>query len=147
MDDLESILLITTLVFGVIGSLILAMLHGLGYNLFGFKADKPGFWKRFIFQVGSTVVSYGVFYIIGELMVSSADVSASIMTTLMEAGGIGLLLIIAVVTAVIYHISLGAATYLLGSKSMSIAMKTPSVCTAVVFILMALPAILAMFAN
>lgn len=123
------------------------MLHGLGYNLFGFKADKPGFWKRFIFQVGSTVVSYGVFYIIGELMVSSADVSASIMTTLMEAGGIGVLLIIAVVTAVIYHMSLGAATYLLGSKSMSIAMKTPSVCTAVVFILMALPAILAMFAN
>ena len=147
MDDLENILLITTLVFGAIGSLILAMLHGLGYNLFGFKADKPGFWKRFIFQVGSTVVSYGVFYIIGELMVSSADVSASIMTTLMEAGGIGLLLIIAVVTAVIYHISLGAATYILGSKSMSIAMKTPSVCTAVVFILMALPAILAMFAN
>ena len=147
MVDLENILLITTLVFGAIGSLILAMLHGLGYNLFGFKADKPGFWKRFIFQVGSTVVSYGVFYIIGELMVSSADVSASIMTTLMEAGGIGLLLIIAVVTAVIYHISLGAATYILGSKSMSIAMKTPSVCTAVLFILMALPAILAMFAN
>tara|TARA_B110000977_G_scaffold197153_1_gene279009 strand:- start:95 stop:538 length:444 start_codon:yes stop_codon:yes gene_type:complete len=147
MDDVETILIITTLVFGAIGSLILAMLHGLGYNLFGFKADKPGFWKRFIFQVGSTAVSYGVFYIIGELMVSSADVSASILTTLAGAGGMGFLLIIAVVTAAIYHISLGAATFLLGSKSMSIAMKTPIICTAVVFILMALPGILAMFAN
>ena len=147
MSDVETILIITTLVFGAIGSLILAMLHGLGYNLFGFKADKPGFWKRFIFQVGSTVVSYGVFYIVGELMVSSTDVSTSILTTLVEAGGIGLLLIIAVVTAVIYHISLSAATYLLGTKSASIAMKTPSVCTAVVFILMAVPGFLAMFAN
>jgi hypothetical protein len=147
VSDVETILIITTLVFGAIGSLILAMLHGLGYNLFGFKADKPGFWKRFIFQVGSTVVSYGVFYIVGELMVSSTDVSTSILTTLVEAGGIGLLLIIAVVTAVIYHISLSAATYLLGTKSASIAMKTPSVCTAVVFILMAVPGFLAMFAN
>ena len=147
MSDVETILIITTLVFGAIGSLILAMLHGLGYNLFGFKADKPGFWKRFIFQVGSTVVSYGVFYIVGELMVSSTDVSTSILTTLVEAGGIGLLLIIAVVTAVIYHISLSAATYLLGTKSASIAMKTPSVCTAVVFILMAVPGFLVMFAN
>lgn len=147
MSDVETILIITTLVFGAIGSLILAMLHGLGYNLFGFKADKPGFWKRFIFQVCSTVVSYGVFYIVGELMVSSTDVSTSILTTLAEVGGIGLLLIIAVVTAVIYHISLGAATYLLGTKSASIAMKTPSVCTAVVFILMAVPGFLAMFAN
>ena len=147
MDDFEAILLITTLVFGAIGSLILAMLHGLGYNLFGFKADKPGFWKRFIFQVGSTVVSYGVFYIIGELMVSSADVSASILTTLVEAGGIGLFLIIAVATAVVYHVSLGTATYLLGSKSMNIAMKTPSICTAVIFIFVALPGILAMFAS
>lgn len=147
MSDVETILIITTLVFGAIGSLILAMLHGLGYNLFGFKADKPGFWKRFIFQVGSTVVSYGVFYIVGELMVSSTDVSTTILTTLVEAGGIGLLLIIAVVTAAIYHISLSAATYLLGTKSASIAMKTPSVCTAVVFILMAVPGFLAMFAN
>jgi hypothetical protein len=147
VSDVETILIITTLVFGAIGSLILAMLHGLGYNLFGFKADKPGFWKRFIFQVGSTVVSYGVFYIVGELMVSSTDVSTSILTTLVEAGGIGLLLIIAVVTAVIYHISLSAATYLLGTKSASIAMKTPSVCTAVVFILMAVPGFLVMFAN
>ena len=147
MDDFEAILLITTLVFGAIGSLILAMLHGLGYNLFGFKVDKPGFWKRFIFQVGSTIVSYGVFYNIGELMVSSADVSASILTTLVEAGGIGLFLIIAVATAVVYHVSLGTAIYLLGSKSMNIAMKTPSICTAVIFILMALPGILAMFAS
>ena len=147
MGDVETVLLVTTLVFGAIGSLILAMLHGLGYNLFGFKADKPGFWMRFVFQVGSTVVSYGVFYIVGELMVSSADVSASILTTLVEAGGIGLFLIIAAVTAVIYHISLSAATYLLGTKSTSIAMKTPSICTAVVFILMAVPGFLVMFAN
>ena len=147
MGDVETILMITTLVFGVIGSLILAILHGLGYKLLGFKADKPGFWKRFIFQVGSTIVSYGVFYNIGELMVSSADVSASILTTLVEAGGIGLFLIIAVATAVVYHVSLGTATYLLGSKSMNIAMKTPSICTAAIFILMALPGILAMFAS
>jgi uncharacterized membrane-anchored protein len=138
MGDVETILMITTLVFGVIGSLILAILHGLGYKLLGFKADKPGFWRRFVFQVGSVVVSYGVFYIVGELMVSSADVSASILTTLVEAGGIGFFLIIAAVTAV---------TYLLGTKSASIAMKTPSICTAVVFILMALPGFLAMFAN
>ena len=147
MDDVQTIFLITTLVFGAIGSLILAMLHGLGYNMFGLKADKPGFWKRFIFQVGATFVSYGVFYVIGELMVSSAGVSTSILTILAEAGSIGLLLTIAVATAVIYHTSLGAATYLLGSKSMSIAMKTPSICTALVFVLMALPGILAIFAN
>ena len=145
MDDFETTMIITALVLGGIGSLILAVLHGFGFNLFGFKSNKPGFWKRFVFQVASSVIAYGVYYLIGEILVSSENGGASAMVSVMEAGPVGMFLIIALVTSLIYHVSLGAATYLLGSKSINVAIKSPILCTAVVFVSMALPAIILMF--
>ena len=162
MGETETFLLITGIVLGAIGSLFLAMLHGLGYNVFGLKDEKPGFWRRFLFQIGSIAVAYVLYYLIGELLIASflnasTETSLSILTRLAELarltaesglnGGAMIVFIFAILMAIVYHISLGAATYLLGSKSIAVAIKTPSICSLVILLITVLPGILNNYAN
>ena len=120
----------------------MAAIHGSGYNLFGFKDVKPGYWKRFFLQVASAVITYEFSYLIGTAMATSGDGGASALLGLMEAGAIGFYVIIALFSAVAYHVSLTAATYFFGTRSVNVALKSPLICTCLVFTLMAAPALI-----
>ena len=63
IGDLETVLIITGCIFTLIGALVLQWFHKLGFKLAKVeKSEIPGFRKRFLIQVASILVGYGLLY-------------------------------------------------------------------------------------
>ena len=150
MDDM----IILVSIFGLIGALILQWFHKLGFKLAKVeKSEIPGFIKRFIIQIATVGVGYGLMSLLGKLFegeggatnLDALAVISTITSTMSSSIGnmyIGML-IMAFIVSILYWIDLLIAGKLLVSqltiKIHSVAAIIPVL---VIFTLYVLPLIL-----
>ena len=150
MDDM----IILVSIFGLIGALILQWFHKLGFKLAKVeKSEIPGFIKRFIIQIATVGVGYGLMSLLGNLFegeggatnLDALAVISTITSTMSSSIGnmyIGML-IMAFIVSILYWIDLLIAGKLLASqltiKIHSVAAIIPVL---VIFTLYVLPLIL-----
>ena len=120
----EMIILVS--IFGLIGALILQWFHKLGFKLAKVeKSEMPGFSKRFIIQIATTLVGYGLLYLVGKLFegeggatnLDALAVVATITATMSSSIGnmyIGML-IMTLIVSILYWVELLIAGKLLAS--------------------------------
>ena len=119
MDDLINGLIIFGLSTAVLGSLILALLHGLGFSIFGYKEIRPSYWKRWLISLIAGIVGTIAMYLMGSNV------------TLNPENMMSIIIFYALIIVAINHLSLSAVTYFLfdakGNKGA--ALKTPLLIT------------------
>ena len=159
IGELETVLIITGCIFTLIGALVLQWFHKLGFKLAKVeKSEIPGFRKRFLIQVASILVGYGLLYWVekyfeGEGGATNLDALAlvSTITATMSSSIINMyigMLIMALIMSILYWVELLIAGKLLASyltvKTHFVAAILPVL---VVFTLGVLPLILGIVAG
>ena len=159
MDEMNMDILILGGILILIGALILQWFHKLGFKLAKVeKSEMPGFSKRFIIQIATTLVGYGLLYLVGKLFegeggATNLDALAivSTITATMSSSIINMyigMLIMALIMSILYWVELLIAGKLLASyltvKTHFVAAILPVL---VVFTLGVLPLILGIVAG
>ena len=131
MDDLVNGLIIFGLSIAVIGSLISAILHGLGFSIFGYKEIRPGYWKRWLMSLIAGIVATIVMYLMGSNV------------TLNPENMMSIIIIYALIIVAINHLSLSAVTYFLfdAKGNQGAALKTPLLITGLMIAVYLIPSI------
>ena len=129
-------LIVVSAVLSLIGAILLAWLHGIGFSVFGFKEAKTSFKKRYVFQlltmVVSTILTWGIFEVL-----SDGGVMA-----LLSHGAVFAIFGIAVFVSVVWHLSLSGVTFVLATKpNWKPAVLTPVIGSGLIFLLMLSPSI------
>jgi len=123
---------IVSLIFLLIGAAIFALLHGIGFSVFGFKDIKPTYKKRYLIQILAIVVSYVIFWVAGKMMGTGG------LMVLLSSGLGPMLLFIGILSAALVHGSLAVVTYAFVTKpDWKPAFQSPAICsglTLVVFL-------------
>jgi heme/copper-type cytochrome/quinol oxidase subunit 4 len=131
MDDLINGLIIFGLSTAVLGSLILALLHGLGFSIFGYKKIRPSYWKRWLISLIAGIVGTIAMYLMGSNV------------TLNPENMMSIIIFYALIIVAINHLSLSAVTYFLfdakGNKGA--ALKTPLLITGLLIAVYLIPSI------
>ncbi len=131
MDDLINGLIIFGLSTAVLGSLILALLHGLGFSIFGYKEIRPSYWKRWLISLIAGIVGTIAMYLMGSNV------------TLNPENMMSIIIFYALIIVAINHLSLSAVTYFLfdakGNKGA--ALKTPLLITGLLIAVYLIPSI------
>ena len=135
MDGLSSFIIITILIGITIGTLICALLHGLGFSAFGYKEIRPSFGKRCLMCLAATVFNVAFGYVL-DIFTGMSILSAGLV------GGFTTGYILLVIFYVgIWHLSLSAVTYLMfdAKGNLGAALKSPVIMTALFLVLYSLP--------
>ena len=125
-------LLIFALAMAVFGALILAMLHGLGFTIFGYKEIRPSYKKRFKLSLFTGILlTAPIYFVAGPMDVTSME-------------NIVLMVVLYIlIYIVVYHLTLSALTYFLydakGNKGA--ALKSPLPITVFSIVIYLLPGI------
>ena len=131
MDDLVNGIIIFGLSTAVLGSLILALLHGLGFSIFGYKELRPSYWKRWLMSLIAGIVGTIVMYLIGSNV------------TLASENMMSMIIIYVLIIVAINHLSLSAVTYFLfdAKGNQGAALKTPILITGLLIAVYLIPSI------
>jgi hypothetical protein len=131
VDDLVNGIIIFGLSMAVLGALILALLHGLGFSIFGYKEIRPSYWKRWLMSLIAGIVGTIVMYFMGSNVTLASENMMSMIT-------IYVLIIVA-----INHLSLSAVTYFLfdAKGNLGAALKTPILITGLLIAVYLIPSI------
>jgi hypothetical protein len=149
-DMLSGTMLITAAAMIAIGSFITAFLHGLGFSIFGFNNIKPSYMRRYILQIFSVLVSYilcmGGAGLPWDKILSNIGVPSSFISN-PKLMMVSLFALGAIFVSLIFHASLSIATYLIfdAKGNGGAALKTPSIISALTFIIFLTPAIMLVF--
>ena len=159
MDEMNMDILILGGILILIGALFLQWFHKLGFKLAKVeKSEIPGFSKRFIIQIATILIGYGLLYLVGKLFegeggatnLDALAVVATITATMSSSIGkmyIGML-IITLIVSILYWVELLIAGKLLASyltvKTHFVAAILPVL---VIFTLYTLPLILGIVAG
>ena len=158
MGELETAYLFSVGIIALIGVLFLQWFHKLGFKLAKVeKSEMPGFRKRFLIQIATILVGYGLLYWVGKYFegeggATNLDALAvvSTITATMSSSIINMyigMLIMALIMSILYWVELMIAGKLLVShltvKTHLVAAIPPVVA---VLIASALPNILAILA-
>ena len=159
MDEMNMDILILGGILILIGALILQWFHKLGFKLAKVeKSEMPGFSKRFIIQIATVGISYGLMSLLGNLLegeggatnLDALAVVATITATMSSSIGnmyIGML-IMTLIVSILYWVELLIAGKLLASyltvKTHFVAAILPVL---VIFTLYTLPLILGIVAG
>jgi len=159
IGELETVLLITGGIFILIGALVLQWFHKLGFKLAKVeKSEMPGFRKRFLIQIGTILVGYGLLYWVGKFFegeggatnLDALAVVSTITATMLSSISnmyIGML-IMTLIVSILYWVELLIAGKLLASyltvKTHFVAAIPPVL---VIFTLFVLPLILGIVAS
>ena len=159
MDEMNMDILILGGILILIGALILQLFHKLGFKLAKVeKSEMPGFSKRFIIQIATILIGYGLLYLVGKLFegeggatnLDALAVVATITATMSSSIGnmyIGML-IMTLIVSILYWVELLIAGKLLASyltvKTHFVAAILPVL---IIFTLYTLPLILGIVAG
>ena len=159
MDEMNMDILILAGILILIGALFLQWFHKLGFKLAKVeKSEIPGFSKRFIIQIATILIGYGLLYLVGKLFegeggatnLDALAVVSTITATMSSSIGnmyIGML-IMTLIVSILYWVELLIAGKLLASyltvKTHFVAAILPVL---VVFTLGVLPLILGIVAG
>ena len=145
MEDLNTMMLILAAGMIVIGSLLTAFLHGLGFSIFGINDSKPSYKKRDILQILSSVVYTLICFVASE---QAVHLNLYLILNLGgKSGGFAFYAFIALFISLLSHVSLSSMTYLLfdAKGKLDAALKSPLIITAIYFVVCMVPAILILF--
>ena len=131
MDELETGLVIFGLSIAVFGSLIYALLHGLGFSIFGYKEIRPSYTKRWLMSFMAGIIGTLLLYLMG------------INITLTAANMMDMLIYYSLVVVVANHLSLSVITYFVfdAKGNIGAAVKTPFLITALLGAIYLIPGI------
>jgi hypothetical protein len=143
---LEGSVAVVALIVLAVGAFICAFLHGLGFSIFGYGSIKPRYWQRFMIQVLASIAGTVAIWVVGLLVTGTETGAKSFLDMLAVSGGsiTGLLLLYAIISAVIVHLSISICCfYLFAAKgNLQAAIKTPIIISGLIFIVMFVPALL-----
>jgi heme/copper-type cytochrome/quinol oxidase subunit 4 len=119
VDELVYGLIIFGLSLAVLGSLILALLHGLGFSIFGYKEIRPSYFKRWLMSFMAGIIGTLLLYLMGSTITLTPDNMMS------------MVIFYALIIVAVNHLSLSIITYFVfdakGDKGA--ALKTPFLIT------------------
>ena len=125
MDDIVTGVVIGGLTMAVLGSLITALLHGLGFLVFGYKEIRPSYSKRWLMSFLAFILLTLVFYLIGDHI---TNLFAGNMT---PDNMMGMMIFYGLVFIAIDHLTLSTITYFVfnAKGNLGAALKTPFLIT------------------
>jgi hypothetical protein len=135
MDGFSAFFIIIILIGLAIGTLICALLHGLGFTVFGYSEIRPSFGRRCLMSLVAAVINSVFGYLVGTLT------GMSILTAGIAGGITAGYITLVVFYVVIAHLSFSAVTYLMfdAKGNLEVALKSPIIMTAVFLVLNLLP--------
>ena len=137
--------LVVVVIIILISSLISALLHGLGFSIFGFNDAKPTYKKRYILQILSSVVYTLICFVASE---QASHLNLYLILNLGgKSGAFAFYAFIALFISLLSHVSLSSVTYLVfdAKGKVDAALKSPLIITAIYFVICMVPAIMVLF--
>jgi hypothetical protein len=130
--------LIVGAIFGCIGALIFALIHGLGYRVAGVAQYKPRFFMRFLVQLATVLVSGAILYGVTTVASESGTVLA-----ILNRGVSSIFFLVIGMGVGSYYLGLSLVTFLLPitTQQFGVAARAAVLPSVVVLLLYLLPVI------